>query len=343
MKGFRLTALCLAVLLVLPLSGPALAAEPAAQESAQLLYGLGLFRGVGSRSDGTPDFDLDRTPTRSEAITMLVRLVGGEQAAQAGSWSTPFADVADWAKPYVGYAYVQGYTKGVSSQRFGGQDSVTAAQFLTFLLRALHYQDGEDFQWDTAWTLCDSLGITAGRYSAATQTFLRGDVAQVCAAALSVPRKGGEVTLLESLLDAGAIAGKMVLWTCGAVTFAEDFASFLFYPVKGSPGTFSSFQLDKVTVNGLPCETLQLTTPADVADYLASTGCDAGSGFCYVEATYDTAAAQAAATEHNTGPDGRTYPLLTFTFTYSAQREDGQKDAGTFSDSYDLSQDGALS
>lgn len=338
MKRSRLTTLLLAVFLLFSLSVPALAAETTARESAQLLYDLGLFRGVGENSDGTPNFDLNRTPTRAEAVTMLVRLMGGESAAQSGSWSTPFRDVADWATPYVGYAYTKGYTKGVSAQLFGSNDPVTAAQFLTFLLRALNYQDGKDFQWNASFIFCDSLGITAGEYNASTKTFLRGDVAQVCAAALSAHRKGSEATLLESLLNAGAITGKMVIWDYDVAAFEKGFASFLFYPVKGSPGTFSSFQLDKVTVNGLPCETLQLTTPADVTAYLASISCDTGTGFGYVEVTFDTAAAQAAAREHYTDPDGKTYPLLTFTFTYSAQREDGRKDSGIFSDSYYLSE-----
>lgn len=78
-----------------------------AEQAAMALYGQGLFKGTGTNPDGTPDFSLQRAPTRHEAVTILVRLLGKEEAL-AGSWVTPFADVADWAKPYVGYACANG-------------------------------------------------------------------------------------------------------------------------------------------------------------------------------------------------------------------------------------------
>jgi hypothetical protein len=48
--------------------------EPAS--AADKLHTLGLFQGTGSNADGTPNYDLARTPTRAEAVTMLVRLLG---------------------------------------------------------------------------------------------------------------------------------------------------------------------------------------------------------------------------------------------------------------------------
>ena len=68
-----------------------------------------------------------------------------EKRMRRWDWNTPFTDVADWAKPYVGYAYANGLTAGVSQTRFGSESSVTAAQFLTFVLRALGYESGKDF------------------------------------------------------------------------------------------------------------------------------------------------------------------------------------------------------
>lgn len=38
---------------------PVLASENAGQEAAEYLYELGLFRGTGYNSDGTPVFELD--------------------------------------------------------------------------------------------------------------------------------------------------------------------------------------------------------------------------------------------------------------------------------------------
>lgn len=299
----KLLSLFLALTLALSLAAPAWAATPEeAQDSAQLLYNLGLFQGSGTNEDGSPRFALERAPTRAEAVTILVRLLGAEEAAQAQTWTTP----------------------------------VSTAQFLTLLLRALGYEDGKDFTWSTPWTLTDQLGITDGDYTAQTATFLRADAAVVSANALYAPKKGEDKTLLQDLLDSGAISGStVVIWDYAPLLFDEDFASFLFYPVDGSPASFTSFKLDKVTVNGLSCQTLQVTTPEEVSAYLASIGYDAG-GFGYVEITYDEDKAQAAATEHYTDENGKTYPLLAFSFTYTATQADGSQVKGSFTDNYYL-------
>lgn len=182
--------LFLAVTMLFALSLPAFAADSEAQEAAQTLHELGLFKGTGTDAAGKPVFDLNRAPTRAEAVTMLVRLLGKEDEALAGDWNTPFIDVADWAKPYVGYAYANGLTAGVSETHFGGERSVTAAQFLTFTLRALGYESGKDFSWDTAWTLTDTLGMTSGQYNAKTNgSFLRADAALVSCLALGANEK----------------------------------------------------------------------------------------------------------------------------------------------------------
>lgn len=213
---------------------------------------------------------------------------------------------------------------------------MSTAQFLTLLLRALGYEDGKDFTWSTPWTLTDQLCITDGDYTAQTATFLRADAAVVSANALYAPKKGEDKTLLQDLLDSGAISGStVVIWDYAPLLFDEDFASFLFYPVDGSPASFTSFKLDKVTVNGLSCQTLQVTTPEEVSAYLASIGYDAG-GFGYVEITYDEDKAQAAATEHYTDENGKTYPLLAFSFTYTATQADGSQVKGSFTDNYYL-------
>ena len=69
----------------------------------------------GINSDGTPIYELDRVPTRNEAITMLVALIGKTEQAKAGNWDIPFTDVEPWARPYVGYAYAHQLTSGAFS------------------------------------------------------------------------------------------------------------------------------------------------------------------------------------------------------------------------------------
>ena len=173
------------------------------EDAACTLNTLGLFNGVGLNSDDSPDFDLERAPTRAEAVAMLVRLIGKEAEALEGTWTTPFNDVPDWAEPYVGYAYSYQLTFGIDETAFGSNRVVSATEFLTFVLRALGYSSGVDFDWNRAWLLSDELRVTDGRFNSATRTFLRGDVAAVSLDALSATLKGSDMTLCTLLIRAG--------------------------------------------------------------------------------------------------------------------------------------------
>lgn len=192
----RYLSLLLAVVMLLAYVPPVSAASREAQEAADALHDLGLFNGTGTDEKGNPIYELDRAPTRAESVTMLVRLLGKENEATSGTWNTPFTDVADWAKPYVGYAYANGLTNGTGANTFGGSQTVTASQYLTFVLRALGYDSGTDFQWDKAWELSDKVGVTKGEYGASS-AFTRGDVAIVSYRALSAKLKDGSRTLMD--------------------------------------------------------------------------------------------------------------------------------------------------
>ena len=183
MKKVLVCILCLA-LCISSVPG-AFAANDEAVQAARQLYDLGLFRGVGTNGDGSPDFDLDRAPNRAEAMTMMVRLFMDEDTALRENYDCPFNDVAQWARPYVGYAYEYRVTNGQSTNTFGGASAVSATEYLTFILRALGYESGVDFQWDRAWELSDKLGITDGRYREGGD-FTRGDVAIVSLNALKL-------------------------------------------------------------------------------------------------------------------------------------------------------------
>lgn len=162
------------------------AASDEAEEAAWALYELGLFSGTGTNPDGTPNFDLDRVPTRAEGITMLVKLLGKEQEAMSKDWDTPFTDVPAWAEHYVGYAYTNHLTSGTSATTFGTNVLVSATQYISFVLQSLGYVIGEDFQWDKAWELSDQIGLTKGEYSDPKADFTRGDVAIISYRSLSV-------------------------------------------------------------------------------------------------------------------------------------------------------------
>lgn len=198
--------------LVICMTVSALPAASAAQdrtayEAANALYTLGLFEGTGQTADGAPVFSLSDLPTRAEAVTMLVRLLGKEEAAQSGAWRTPFTDVPDWAAPYVGYAYENGLARGVADDEFAAAETVSNDEYLTFLLRALGYDDSAgDF------ALADARSFAAARGLQSTDGggFTRGDVAQLSCDALGVARKGTDTTLLQALVDEGAVTAAAV-------------------------------------------------------------------------------------------------------------------------------------
>ncbi len=230
----KLVSILLALILLCAMIPAALAAEPLdpdaikielhedfeintwwdlAVYSSAILYNYGLFRGVGTYADGSPNFALDHSTNRHQAVTMLVRLLGKEEEALNGDWEMPFTDVDDWAKPYVGYAYANGLTNGTSPTTFSGSRNVTATQYLTFVLRALGYSSVTDFRWDAAWELADAIELTFSQYDEDYNTtivtvddngnydlsFKRGDVAIVSLSALYTPCKGSDRILLEKL------------------------------------------------------------------------------------------------------------------------------------------------
>lgn len=204
----RFLSFILALTLAVSLVPSAFAASDEAVQAANALHTLGLFNGTGTDANGNPIYDLDRAPTREEAITMLIRLLGKEEIAKDHDWKMPFTDVSGWAKPYVGAAYSWGLTSGTSETTFGGKQKVSAMQYLTFVLRALDYEDGTDFQWDKAWKLSDKIGLTSGQYTS-DRSMTRGDVAIISLKALSISDKYNW-TLLEQLLNEEIISQKMV-------------------------------------------------------------------------------------------------------------------------------------
>ena len=168
-----------------------------AEKMAQNLKALGIFRGVSETN-----FDLDRAPTRIEALVMLVRLLGKETSALESSATHPFRDVPQWADSYVGYAYRDGLTKGISDTEFG-TGNATIQMYLTFVLRALCYSDtnGADFSYSEPYTLSYQTGILPD--SVNQDNFLRADVVKISYAAMSAYMKNTSTTLSTKLIEEG--------------------------------------------------------------------------------------------------------------------------------------------
>ena len=103
---------------------------------AAALKSLHLFR--GSFTGYGQGFDLEKAPTRLQAIIMFIRVLGEENEALAWSGATPFQDIekGSQAEKYVGYAYEKGYTNGYSATTFKPAGAVNAYQYTEFVLRA---------------------------------------------------------------------------------------------------------------------------------------------------------------------------------------------------------------
>jgi len=165
---------------------------------AASLKSLGLFKGVSDT-----EFDLERKPTRAEALVMLIRVLGKESEALEGTYSHPFIDVPEWADKYVGYGYENKLTSGVSKDRFGASVTASAAMYCTFMLRALGYSDtnGKDFTWDDPFSLAVNIGVLPS--FADTEEFLRADAVSISYASLPVHIKDTPTPLYQKLIDAG--------------------------------------------------------------------------------------------------------------------------------------------
>lgn len=190
---------------------------------AGALKTMGLFEGTGSAyGEG---YDLELTPTRVEGLVLFLRLMGEETAALDYTGTCPFTDVPDWAKQYVGYAAHKGYTKGVDLDLkiFGTYFTLSSGEYLTFILRALGYQDSgttPDFTWDTALEKAQTLGcITPGERTLLdpSKPFFRAQTVYVSYYALSANRKTGG-SLQSHLISNGTLSLSQVNAANAAVT-----------------------------------------------------------------------------------------------------------------------------
>ena len=164
---------------------------------ASQLKSLNLFKGVSDT-----DVALEKTPSRIEALVIMLRLLGKENDILAGSYASPFTDVPDWAAKYVGYAYENGLTKGSSATQFG-TGTATDSQFMTFVLRALGYSDSEgDFTWDNPYDLASELGVLTDSVVKGSG-FLRAACATISYNAISAKLKGSEKILADKLISEG--------------------------------------------------------------------------------------------------------------------------------------------
>lgn len=153
--------------------------------------------------------ELERTPTRIEGLIVLLRLLGKEEEALAlKDEECQFLDVPDWARGYVNYAFNHKITKGISEKLFGSADLIDAKSFMTFMLRALGYDDSiGDFSWEFALDQGRDLNIINQEkyFELKEELFIRDDVAYITYYTLLTNKKGQQKTLLAELIEQGVI------------------------------------------------------------------------------------------------------------------------------------------
>ena len=177
----------------------------AEQRAAETLHSMGLFLGIGNDADGNPIFANENNATRIQGLIMLLRLFGVYEDALESDYPNPFTDVTGaYNSSIVAFAFAHGITTGVTTTTFEPGAEMTAWQYLTFILRAMGYVDGTDFNHRTAWTFTDTLGITNGEFDADNNTMRRGNVAVISLRAMVTPDADG-ITILEILVTLGVI------------------------------------------------------------------------------------------------------------------------------------------
>ncbi len=173
------------------------------KEYADTLYDLGLFRGTDK------GFELDRGLTREEAATVLVRLLGEEEAADEASYDEVFEDVSSdsWSFPYVMYCYENDITKGTGKDTFSPKASISVEEFVTLVMRLLGYSDTEP---ETALEECiyvNLINSEIARELEESEEFVRDDMVYIVYRSLMTQNSDGEI-LADVLADKGVISKK---------------------------------------------------------------------------------------------------------------------------------------
>jgi len=221
----RIIALLLSVVICTSLLGSltvsAAGYTPKYTSAAETLYELGLFKGVGTDASGNPKFALEQKATRLQGLVMLLRLLGKEEDALAYTGSNPFTDVPDWGKPYVGYAYENKLTNGTSATTFTPDGELLGKAYLTFVLRALGYDDAAgDFSYNDALTKAKEVALISD--GACTGAIYRDDCVIVSLKALTTDMKDGKQTLAEKLVKDGVLTKDAIQKLNSAGTTSPD-------------------------------------------------------------------------------------------------------------------------
>ncbi|MGI6563753.1 MAG: S-layer homology domain-containing protein [Clostridia bacterium] len=219
MKSMRkLIAVAITLSILLTFSVPALAVSPFSTP-AEKCEALGVLLGSGNGVDAKY---LASATTRAQGATLLLRLMGKEDEAQAYEGKDNFKDIVgnEWfasrlaylkANPQLGFG---GYPDGT----FQPNKIMTVAEFNKVLVTVLGYTQDVDYTWSSVMNFSRNLGLKS--FYDGNKPLTNNDVAISIIDALVIKKKGTNTTLTEFLINEGVI-NAAVADSVGLVTSAR--------------------------------------------------------------------------------------------------------------------------
>lgn len=184
----RVLSLVLVLTLVLGSFSFAFAASPSDVAGTEYEAAVNKLISLGI-VDGYPDgtFKPNNPITRAEMAKLVIVALGLEGVAEFATNLSVFSDMDNnWAKKFVNVAESKGIIKGFPDGTFGPSKEITYAEAITFLVRALGYEDARmGGTWPINYiTKAEELGITKD-ITVKAGSATRGDVALMLDATLS--------------------------------------------------------------------------------------------------------------------------------------------------------------
>jgi|GEM_PF-2792236 len=209
----RILIICIAISMVL--SPFALAAED--NDAADQLYKIGIIRG-----DGT-GLNLEGQLKRSEAVTLIVRLLGAEkEAMEKENYYTiisleRYSDIniaknpkeirPHWSAPYVGYLSEKGIVSGNTDGTFQPERYLSEKELLKMLMSALGYVQNVDFTMADIYAKAYDLNIVRdSAYKTKTadnRNFKRKECFDLIRSALDAKYKDSDETIITQWIKNG--------------------------------------------------------------------------------------------------------------------------------------------
>lgn len=144
--------------------------------------------------------EMAATLSREVGITMILKAIGFTQSdADLAASNSAFTDVPGWSKGWAELAYVRGITTGIGEGKFDPAAPMTQKQFLTFILRALEYD--QSAAWENVAELSVAAGLIDEMTDDQTAAYTKKDASKVMYNALSAELQGKKVKLIDDLIE----------------------------------------------------------------------------------------------------------------------------------------------